>query len=200
MHSGVLCNSLELSLDFNWFSLQQWVFDTSLQKIASVIPTTAVKESAKVHGPLAYYLHHSWLWNHIVILTVKIMYLFIHLSEWQVLETSACFMITGTLRKIHCYWIPWVGVSGTNKHDKDISLPSPGSQWPLVSVVCCSGSLGKWTRTREVLSNELSMRTNTHWHWYYPRTVSKAEFPTCYHFRSRGKLGPWENERLQLGD
>ncbi len=38
--------------DFNWFSLQQWVFDTSLQKIANVIPTAAVKQSAKVLGPL----------------------------------------------------------------------------------------------------------------------------------------------------
>ncbi len=38
--------------DLNWFSLQQWVFDTSLQKIANVIPTAAVKQSAKVLGPL----------------------------------------------------------------------------------------------------------------------------------------------------
>ncbi len=38
--------------DFNWFSLQQWVFDRSLQKIANVIPTAAVKQSAKVLGPL----------------------------------------------------------------------------------------------------------------------------------------------------
>ncbi len=37
---------------FNWFSLQQWVFNTSLQKIASVTPTAAVKQSAKVLGPL----------------------------------------------------------------------------------------------------------------------------------------------------
>ncbi len=43
---------VRVSPDFNWFSLQQWVFDTSLQKIANVIPTAAVKQSAKVLGPL----------------------------------------------------------------------------------------------------------------------------------------------------
>ncbi len=42
----------ELTLDLIWFSLQQWVFDTSLQKFANVIPTAAVKQDAKVHGPL----------------------------------------------------------------------------------------------------------------------------------------------------
>ncbi len=31
---------LELTLDFNGFSLMQWVFDTNVQKIANVIPTT----------------------------------------------------------------------------------------------------------------------------------------------------------------
>ncbi len=40
--------------DFNWFSLQEWVFDTSLQKLANVIPTAAVKQSAKVLGPLIF--------------------------------------------------------------------------------------------------------------------------------------------------
>ncbi len=35
--------------------MQQWVFDTSLQKIANVIPTAAVKQSAKVLGPLVRY-------------------------------------------------------------------------------------------------------------------------------------------------
>ncbi len=38
--------------DFNWFSLQQWVFDTNLQRIANVILAAAVKQSAKVRGPL----------------------------------------------------------------------------------------------------------------------------------------------------
>ncbi len=41
--------------DFNRFSLQQWVFDTSLQKkIGNAIPTAAVKQSAKVLGPLVF--------------------------------------------------------------------------------------------------------------------------------------------------
>ncbi len=40
------------SSDFNWFSLQKCVFDTSLQKIAIVIPIAGVKQSAKVIGPL----------------------------------------------------------------------------------------------------------------------------------------------------
>ncbi len=48
--------------DFSWYSLQQWVFDTSLQKIANVIPTAAFKQSAKVLGPLVkdkgIILHH----------------------------------------------------------------------------------------------------------------------------------------------
>ncbi len=52
MHYEVLCESYNITLDFNWFSLQQGVFDTSLQKIANVIPTAAVKQSAEVHGPL----------------------------------------------------------------------------------------------------------------------------------------------------
>ena len=42
---------VRVSLDFNWFSLQQWVFDTSLQKIANVTPTAAVKQSVKAHAP-----------------------------------------------------------------------------------------------------------------------------------------------------
>ncbi len=37
---------------FNWFGLQQQVFDTSLQKTANFISTAAVNQSAKVHGPL----------------------------------------------------------------------------------------------------------------------------------------------------
>ncbi len=37
--------------DINWFSLQQWIFNTSPQKIANVIPTAAVKQSAKVLRP-----------------------------------------------------------------------------------------------------------------------------------------------------
>ncbi len=59
MHSEVLCESLELALDFNWFGLQQWVFDTSLQKITNVIPTSAVKQSTKVHGPLVNYMNQK---------------------------------------------------------------------------------------------------------------------------------------------
>ncbi len=43
---------MRVNPDFNWYSLQQWVFDTSLQKIANIIPTAAVKQSAKVLGPL----------------------------------------------------------------------------------------------------------------------------------------------------
>ena len=39
--------------EFNWFGLQQFLFFyTSLPKIANVIPTAAVKQSATVHGPL----------------------------------------------------------------------------------------------------------------------------------------------------
>ena len=45
---------VRVNTDFNWFSLQQGVFDTSLQKIANVIPTAAVKQSAKVLGPLVF--------------------------------------------------------------------------------------------------------------------------------------------------
>ena len=52
MRSELLCDRLELTLEFIWFSLQQWVFDTSLQKIANAIPTAAVKQSPKVYGPL----------------------------------------------------------------------------------------------------------------------------------------------------
>ncbi len=48
---------VRVNLDFNWFSLQQWVFD-SLQKIDNVIPTAAVKHSAKVLGPLVSVTKH----------------------------------------------------------------------------------------------------------------------------------------------
>ncbi len=44
----------ELTLDFNWFSLRQWVFATSLQEIGNVMSTAAVKQRAKVYGPLFY--------------------------------------------------------------------------------------------------------------------------------------------------
>ena len=47
--------------DFNWFSVHQWViFDTSLQKIDNVIPNAAVKQSAKVLGPLITVVHCCW--------------------------------------------------------------------------------------------------------------------------------------------
>ncbi len=53
----VLCvYCVTVNPDFNWFSLQQWVFDTSLQKIAHIIPNAVVKQSAKVLGPLVIYL------------------------------------------------------------------------------------------------------------------------------------------------
>ncbi len=45
----------ELTQCFVSFSLQQWVFDTSLQKIASVIPPAVVKQSNKVNGPLCFF-------------------------------------------------------------------------------------------------------------------------------------------------
>ena len=61
MHSEVMCESLELILDFNWFSLQHRVFDTSLQKIANVLLTAAVKQSAKVQGPLVYFIEQGKL-------------------------------------------------------------------------------------------------------------------------------------------
>ncbi len=48
---------------FSWFSLQQWVFDASLPKIASVIPTAAVKQSAKVLVPLVEF-HHCTIWRY----------------------------------------------------------------------------------------------------------------------------------------
>ncbi len=47
-----VCDILELTLEFTWFSLPQSVFDASLQKIANVLPTAALKQSAKVHGTL----------------------------------------------------------------------------------------------------------------------------------------------------
>ncbi len=47
MHSEVLGESLELTLDFNGLHLQQRVFDISLQKIANVIPTAAVKQTPR---------------------------------------------------------------------------------------------------------------------------------------------------------
>ncbi len=39
----------DLTLDFIWFSLQHWVFDTSLQKIANVIPAAAVFDKYMYH-------------------------------------------------------------------------------------------------------------------------------------------------------
>ncbi len=53
---------VRVNLDFNWFSRQQWVFD-SLQKIANVIPTAAVKQSAKVLGPpvIFWFIAIRWL-------------------------------------------------------------------------------------------------------------------------------------------
>ncbi len=47
---------------FNWFSLQQWIFGASLQKIANVTPTAAVKQTAKVLVPLVEF-HHCTLWR-----------------------------------------------------------------------------------------------------------------------------------------
>ncbi len=38
-----------------------WVFDTSLQKIANVVPTVAVKQSAKVHVPLVCFISSDTL-------------------------------------------------------------------------------------------------------------------------------------------
>ena len=48
---------------FSWFSLQQRVFDASLHKIASVIPTAAVKQDAKVLGPLVERPQSETEWN-----------------------------------------------------------------------------------------------------------------------------------------
>ncbi len=48
-------NKKHIWLDFSWFSLQQWVFDTCLQKIPNAILTVAVKQSANVHGPLVFH-------------------------------------------------------------------------------------------------------------------------------------------------
>ncbi len=59
MHSEVHVYCVRVSPDFKWFSLQQWVFDTSLLKIANVIPTAAVKQSAKVLGPLVFLVQVS---------------------------------------------------------------------------------------------------------------------------------------------
>ncbi len=41
-----------LILDFDWFSLQQGVFDACLQNIANVIPTVGIKQIAKADGHL----------------------------------------------------------------------------------------------------------------------------------------------------
>ncbi len=61
---------LRVNADFTWFSLHQWVFDTSLQKITNVIPTAAVKQSAKVLGPLVEFViqHYRTLHVHFVLL------------------------------------------------------------------------------------------------------------------------------------
>ncbi len=82
--------------DFNWFSLQQWVFDTSLQKIAKVIPTAAVKQSAKVLGPLVltlldYVSRASWNRNSSVV------------REWHRLTSEVILWISF---KFYCCF-PW---------------------------------------------------------------------------------------------
>ena len=48
--SGTVWALTQISIEL--VCMQEWVFDTSLQKIANVNPAAAVKQSAKVLGPL----------------------------------------------------------------------------------------------------------------------------------------------------
>ena len=52
---------VSVNASFKWFSLQQWVFDTSLQKTASVMPNAVVKQSARVHGPLVNFQNYVFV-------------------------------------------------------------------------------------------------------------------------------------------
>ncbi len=84
---------------FNWFSLQQLTFDTSLQKIANVIPTAAVKQSAKVHGPLVIQSKPNFMINKGVIKECKVMNILETCQKLQLLWHFVIFNM-GVNRKI----------------------------------------------------------------------------------------------------
>ncbi len=68
-------------IGFNWF--------TSLQKIAIVIPTAAVKQSAKVYGPLV-----CWFYSDALTMDKHIKYYISHLSKTSIhqLKTISGFL------------------------------------------------------------------------------------------------------------
>ncbi len=81
--------------DFNCFSLQQWVFDINLQEIANVIPTAAVKQSAKVLGPLVIIKEHYLLSIVVILNSLFLKWLLLQLSE----------TLFDTLILMHICWV-----------------------------------------------------------------------------------------------
>ncbi len=101
-----------LNPDFNWFSLQQWVFDTSLQKIANVIPTAAVKQRAKVLGPVLLNIEHSVHLSHKGWSFDELLWLF----NW-------CHYSALPYQLWHLPWTPWLARRSLLKLFKEY-LPS----------------------------------------------------------------------------